>query len=527
MSPASSESLQSSTPSSDFPLEKVSSYLLSTDDLDDVSGQRPARAYSVGSRSDTGSGAGKGRYGKNRLEAVQETFRMRALSVGAKMQKPNTTPNTTKTTPENSKRGDKSLDKNLPSVNAALTPLSNSWSGSTGKWPAHKFPSPAAIPIETTPLNSAKLHSRQEISDSIDSDLMELDFSHNKKNRKRSLPGPNLPIGSGSGLGPSSSIGSSVGSGQKLSPGLVKSGCETPDTPTESHKTQSFQHQQSANSLPCSKYPSSAPISIQKSRNDTVDSGDYMDTSGGGSILSRITGLDTKELKQLDKEGAYLDMNFGKPPATTSTSSKYSGLNNANNNKMSTNPNAVIVVKPNESVPPSVFTLNSTSTSTTFVSSSPKLAFFGVSASSMPAAPLSYFGASSSSPAPTNTTQSCTTLPPSSLNFLHPPAHSSTAAQVPTSTSPSLSRIEESPEKLESSRQLSQGDDDEDSKKITYAAIDHAALESLSPHKRPLSSVSPLKPDTACTSGKTSEVSSKVTYSQIDFNKSAEGVKHN
>ena len=74
MSPASSESVQSSGTDYPYQLEKVSSYLQSDDFEDGSIAMRPARAYSVGSRSDTSS-TGKSRIGKNRLEAVQETFR--------------------------------------------------------------------------------------------------------------------------------------------------------------------------------------------------------------------------------------------------------------------------------------------------------------------------------------------------------------------------------------------------------------------------------------------------------------------
>jgi len=48
----------------------------------------------VGSRSDT-TALGKLRYGKTRLEAVPETFRIRAMSVGSKQpRKPTALPST-------------------------------------------------------------------------------------------------------------------------------------------------------------------------------------------------------------------------------------------------------------------------------------------------------------------------------------------------------------------------------------------------------------------------------------------------
>ncbi|XP_063985139.1 insulin receptor substrate 1-like isoform X2 [Diachasmimorpha longicaudata] len=81
----SSCSVTSGTPStdlrlSDYPLDKVSSFLTPSDDLS----LRPARAYSVGSRPEPSN-----RHRKNRLDiALQESSRVRAFSVGSRSKRP-------------------------------------------------------------------------------------------------------------------------------------------------------------------------------------------------------------------------------------------------------------------------------------------------------------------------------------------------------------------------------------------------------------------------------------------------------
>ncbi|CAG7836505.1 unnamed protein product [Allacma fusca] len=302
MSPASSESIQSGTPSSDYQLEKVSSYFQS-DDFDDGSiAMRPTRAYSVGSRSDT-SATGKSRFGKNRLEAVQETFRTRAMSVGSKQpSRKMINPSANTSSGLVSATGGNILSGIGPSRSGSIAPLSSSWSGSTGRWLPPKFlhpPTGQNAPIITTAYPS--IH--HQAQDSGDSDLMELDFSHNKqKSRKRSLPGP------GGNLSSSSSTGSGA---TKLSPCTrtvlgsdTPPSIDTPDTPKSS-----FSANLSGNGI-VPRYPTSAPISIQKN-NKAFDCSGYMDS--GNSILTRMTGYDLKKLKELDDDGAYLPMDFSAP----------------------------------------------------------------------------------------------------------------------------------------------------------------------------------------------------------------------
>ena len=257
MSPASSESIQSGTPSSDFPLEKVSSYL--TDDFDDTISMRPTRDYSVGSRSDTSS-VGKNRC-KNRLEAVQE-YRIRAMSVGSKAKRPSTNPTSSLfASPSTLLSGGKS----------PAPPLSSSWSGSTGRWPPNKFANPTTahnqMPTQANYIQGLQNYAGSE---SNDSDLMELDFSHNKsKSRKRSLPGPN-----GNQPNTPSSTGSASSSVTKISPApkalLCGSGRDTPtksdsgdySKPNTAIVTTTNCIMNGASSV--SKYATSAPISIQK-----------------------------------------------------------------------------------------------------------------------------------------------------------------------------------------------------------------------------------------------------------------------
>lgn len=357
MSPASSESLQSGTPSSDFPLEKVSSYL--TDDFDDLSSMRPARAYSVGSRSDTSS-MGKNRSGKNRLEAVQE-FRIRAMSVGSKTKRPFVHPNTAMFASPVSCGG-----------KSPAPPLSSSWSGSTGRWPPNKLPPGSAhhgqVPVGG-PQNYIQPAHNHTGSDSNNSDLMELDFSHNKsKSRKRSLPGPN---GHHSNTPNGSIIGSSSITKVSPVPKALLAGVTGRDTPPS--RTEGLMEPPKSTIMTTTncllngvspKYPTSAPISIQKVKtpNEVVS---FTNNSPGSSssILTKMTGMDLKKLKELDDEGAYLDMDFSssKPSATSSTgshlppqqkttfpSNHHETISNLKNSFLNRQP-APVVVRANES----------------------------------------------------------------------------------------------------------------------------------------------------------------------------------
>lgn len=306
MSPASSESIQSGTPSSDFPLEKVSSYL--TDDFDDTNSMRPARAYSVGSRSDTSSIGKRSGSGKNRLEAVQEC-RTRAMSVGSKMKRPFINPNSALYASPVSGGG-----------KSPAPPLSSSWSGSTGRWPP-KFaalnlsnvPHHGQIPVCNSQASNMQPSHNHTGSESNDSDLMELDFSHNKsKSRKRSLPGPN------NGNQPSTPTGGSVAgscSNSKISPvptSLLNSGSgsETPSTNSDGYAIMEPPKSAIITTTNCimngvgsamsssPKYTSSAPISIQRSKNSgEVVTYQHSSPGTGSSILTKMTGMDLKKLK--------------------------------------------------------------------------------------------------------------------------------------------------------------------------------------------------------------------------------------
>lgn len=379
MSPASSESIQSGTPSSDFPLEKVSSYL--TDDFDDMSSMRPARAYSVGSRSDTSS-MGKNRSGKNRLEAVQE-FRIRAMSVGSKAKVPFVKPNSALFASPVSCGG-----------KSPAPPLSSSWSGSTGRWPPNKFNTGTTNSHHGQIPTYIQTNHTHTGSESNDSDLMELDFSHNKsKSRKRSLPGPN------NGSHSNTPTGSIVGSGSisKLSPVakalLGGSGRDTPpatsymmEPPKSAIMTTTNCIMNGIDSKPAtSKYVTSDPISIQKAKNpDDVVSYQHASPVGGSSILTKMTGMDLNKLKELDDEGAYLDMDFSNKSSTSTTSSStllhkshqpqrtsnhHETINHLKNNFFNPRQSSPVVVRANES--PSAckmsrFSMNSTPSTPTF-----------------------------------------------------------------------------------------------------------------------------------------------------------------
>ena len=481
MSPASTESLQSGTPSSDYPLEKVSSYLLPSDDLEDSSCLRPVRAYSVGSRSDTGA-TGKGRYGKNRLEAVQETFRMRALSVGARNPRANK-PTGNLFSPSSGIPG----PVHGSSSSVSSVPLSSSWSGSTGRWPP---PRGTTLSPATSGMSG---HSHQN-SDTIDSDLMELDFSHNrdkKGGRKRSLPGP-----TGAGLlTPTGPLMSSPAN--KISP-CSKGISESPEMSPYMHMSVGVSS--SAGPTTPSPYTTSAPISIQKK--NSLESGSGVGgfaEPAGVSILTRMTGLDLKKLKNLDDEGAYLEMDFKNGSGSTPPRG---------------NP---LVVKPNDNVVPAHFSLNSI----------------------QEASPVS-----SLAPTPIPWTLGLSTPKPDTLHISTTP--STTTASTTLAISPGLSRIEESPEKQDPKKLLSHSHsqlspntlvsekDGATSSTVTYATIEH--LNPGPVKKSPVSSTPssagvPLHSNNLGGScGKISKYPpvTSVPYSQIDFVKSApEAMKNN
>ncbi|CAL8144157.1 unnamed protein product [Orchesella dallaii] len=523
MSPASSESIQSGTPSSDFPLEKVSSYL--TDDFDDTNSMRPLRAYSVGSRSDTSS-AGKNR-GKNRLEAVQETFRNRAMSVGSKAKRPVVNQGTGFfASPGALFTGGKS----------PAPPLSSSWSGSTGRWPPNKLPNHMTqSQIHSQTSYPQPLHNHTG-SESNDSDLMELDFSHNKsKSRKRSLPGPN------GNHTASSSAGSGSSSVTKISPvpkGVLSGGSR--DTPSKSDNGDTSKSTPpTATTTTCiingvttmPKYTSSAPISIQKSKANDVA---YHD-SIGSSILTKMTGMDLKKLKELDDDGAYLDMDFSNKSSEKVLPQKAAVSNHHDISSLKNNfLNRPVVVRPNESPTAckiSRFSLNPSSSSVhDHMSSKAESASLvrSLSSSSNISSISNHSNSSSNSSMSVKTQQevdtSCRTeISPKTSPLLHNSDHAA-----------ALSRIEECPEKLES-RSLSltpmqspprsphHTTTTEEENRVTYAAIEH-----LPPVRRSYSLTPQAGPSTSsCGSSAVSAKSSGVTYAQIDFVKSPETIAPN
>ncbi|ODM93362.1 Insulin receptor substrate 1 [Orchesella cincta] len=525
MSPASSESIQSGTPSSDFPLEKVSSYL--TDDFDDTNSMRPMRAYSVGSRSDTSS-AGKNRAGKNRLEAVQETFRIRAMSVGSKAKRPFT----------NQSSGlFASPSSILPGGKSPAPPLSSSWSGSTGRWPANKLPMTHGQ-MHSQTAYTQPMHNHTG-SESNDSDLMELDFSHNKsKSRKRSLPGPN------GNHTASSSAGSGTSSVTKISPvakGVSSGGGR--DTPSKSDLGESSKSTPTPATTSCMvngvttmpKYASSAPISIQKAKSNDVG---YHD-SIGSSILTKMTGMDLKQLKELDDDGAYLDMDFTNKPSEKANTQKAAVTNQYDISSMKNNfLNRPVVVRPNESPTAckiSRFSVNANPTSSSVhdhlsskAESSPLVR--SLSSSSNISTLSNHSNSSSNSSMSVKTQQEVDALcrneiSPKTSPLLHNSDHAA-----------ALSRIEECPEKLES-RSLSRTPLQspprsphhittmEDESKVTYAAIEH-----LPPVRRGYSLNHPQagpSSGSSCGSSAVSAKTSGVTYAQIDFVKSPETITPN
>ncbi|XP_035706021.1 insulin receptor substrate 1 isoform X1 [Folsomia candida] len=521
VSPASSESLQSNTPSSDFPLEKVTSYL--TDDFEDS--MRPIRAYSVGSRSDT-SALGKIRSGKNRLEAVQETFRCRAMSVGSKNpRKPPILPNTS---------SNAGLIPAVGSNKAAVSgvgPLSSSWSGSTGRWPMTKFVNNHHYSPNQPPTQYAF---SQGTSESNDSDLMELDFSKNKKIRKRSHPGPPPSLNST----PSSTGSSSL---QKISPvpkGVISnnSGAVEGSESSELLKSSSSQQNSGGSAEYSTKgrnYAISAPISIKApstSRNTTTDPNyayhDASSSQASVSILSRLTGTDLKKLKELDDEGAYLNMDFSKPPVA----SKNDGP--ANNFITKNKIPSTTAIRSDECVSNAIspsstkFCLNLTSPSMTSLNLTKPEAGTGTFKSNFCNGDL--HTSSSKNPHPNNDKN-------------HPPVTKSSPCSgcsdhlvisLPTCGLTRMMVIEESPEKQEHSKPSSGSitpqspsrcaplAKPEDDNQITYASIEHLPPPPSSCLPTGLATVS------CATAVATSNKVTGVAYAQIDF-KSTESVKPN
>ncbi|CAL8133995.1 unnamed protein product [Orchesella dallaii] len=433
MSPASCESIQSGTPSSDFPLEKVSSYL--TDDYDDTNSMRSLRANSVGSRSDTSS-AGKNR-GKNRLEAVQETFRIRAMSSSSKAKRPVVNQGTGFfVSPGALFIGSKS----------PAPPLSSSWDGSTGRLPPNKLPNPMTqreIHLQTSYPQPLHNHTGRE---SKASGLMELDFSHNKsKSRKRSLPGP---IGNYTA---SSSAGSGSSSITKISPvpkAVLSGGFR--DTPSKSDigdKSKS-----AATTTTCitsgvttmPKYTSSAPISIQKSKAKDVA---YHDSTGS-SILTKMTGMDLKKLKEQEDDGAYLDMDFSNKSSEKVLPQKAAVSNHHDISSLKNNfLNRPVAVRPNESPTACKISRSSLNPSSSSVHDqlSSKAESASIVRSLSSSSKISNHSNSTSNSSMSVKTQqevdtSCRTeISPKTSPLLHNSDHAA-----------ALSRIEECPEKLES-----------------------------------------------------------------------------
>lgn len=551
MSPASSESIQSGTPSSDFPLEKVSSYL--TDDFDDTHSMRPTRAYSVGSRSDTSS-VGKNRMGKNRLEAVQETFRIRAMSVGSKTKRPVVHPNS----------GLFAFPGVLSGGKSPAPPLSSSWSGSTGRWPPNKFGGHGQIPVQGSYMQVSHNHTGSE---SNDSDLMELDFSHNKsKSRKRSLPGPN-----GNNINPSPSSGSASSSITKISPAPKALLCENardapptitdttealmPPPPTTTTTATTLVNGFTPATAP--KYATSAPISIQQRTkpHETV----YHD-SPLPSILTKMTGMDLKKLKELDDEGAYLDMDFSNKPSSSTLeksqeqkaaiSNHHETISNLKNNFF----NKPVVVRASESPTAckiSRFSLNSTTPTTpTLVDqhsasksepASSTTLVRSLSSSSNLSTTSVHSNSSSNSSMSVKTQQEAENVTSPKINITSLPLHSSiadhltnsSATAITTSATGGLCSIEEFPEKLENRshnatplqsppRSPLHVAGAEDEKRVTYASIEH-----LPPVWRTYSCTSQGAVTSARGSAAVAAKTGGVTYAQIDFVRNTETITPN
>lgn len=451
---------------------------------------RPIRAYSVGSRSDTAA-IGKFRSGKNRLEAVQETFRIRAMSVGSK--NPRKPP----------------VHTNMPNIGLGTTSgkpmvgigqLSSSWGGSTGRWPFAKFssnyPHPSNQNLQYTPIYS------QATSESQDSDLMELDFSRNQKNRKRSHPGPPSSLNST----PSSTVS------QKLSPipkSLLANGLqENSPVASNSDSLEVIKSPQisGGDSRTGRGHASSAPISIRGSNISRTSDPSYTyhnPVSSQTSILSQLTGTDLKKLKELDDEGAYLNMDYSKPLSQDSVS-------------VDTSSNPATVIRPSASTTsPSTtkFCLNITSSSVISPRTEGALSKTSVSNGE-----------------PTKTVGNTASIKPEEVS-------QSTAVGSGSSLSASgLTRIEESPEKQEHSKPSSGAvtpqsptkyaplAKPEEDQQVTYASIDHLPPMCRAPG---FALGNTGNAPNAC--GTASVISNKtgVTYAQIEFAKNAESVKPN
>jgi len=525
MSPASSESLQSGTPSSDFPLEKVPSYF-TADDSEDSSNMRPMRAYSVGSRSDTSS-TGKSLSGKNRLEAVQESVRIRAMSVGSRHPR-KVNGNNGVVTPGSS--GFFSTGNSGKSGSSVT--LSSSWSGSTGRWPPLRYSSSTATggAVNCTPSGlptNFTSHGHATDESTTDSDLMELDFTRNKKNRKRSLPGPNGVF--------SSSISPSMSKVSPCAKGFSGSGngSDTPDTPDAPKSFLSASPSQEGFSCPNQKkYVSSAPISIQKGfklgppscaavptscggSGDVVSGvGGFKDTSGV-SLLSKMTGMSTSKLKQLDQEGAYLDMDFNPQKrveqnvlaprksvvsATTGFSRDYLLMNGKSSELGGDKGGASTVSTNGPLLSRSISSSSNISNISNNSNSSSGTSCVSVKSPQLSSAPTN----NAASPVGVTSTTTSSSFPQPASPVL------SGGGGV------GLSRIEESPEKQDASKSLTKrlsspscGQD-----QVTYTTI-----EVMPPVKRTLSGDGgPKSPKNTSSSAKTCKGS--VTYSQIDFVKS-------
>jgi hypothetical protein len=564
-SPASSESLPSNTPSSEFPLEKVMSYL--TDDMDDS--VRPIRAYSVGSRSDTS--AIKNRLGKNRLEAVQENFRTRAMSVGSK----------------NPRKTGMNLGATAAAIgmspngsrNAVNTPLSNSWSGSTGRWLPKFPPNPSHLPSQNY---SPSYNHTQTTSESADSDLMELDFSKNKtRNRKRSLTNMGNFIAT-----PSSSSSSHV---TKLSPipkgvlanslSEVSPNSETSESPKLPISVSNSPNVEGPSST--RNYVASAPISIQRGSQSQISGvgggggGGFMypessatSAAGPQSLSTMLKGNnDLKQLNEIEDEASYLDMDFTpnqklKSDKPTSSSNSLSSIRFVPTSVTSyksdpTPPKAPVVVTPKLApYPGTKFSLFSSSSSLSSLTSPVKT---GLSQTHETSTPLTRSLSSSSNISTTSnnsnsSSASCASIKSQSLiGETNPPTSLtknlgiSEAAANSLSVLSSLTRIEESPEKQDNSKASSSGSitpqsplrhtpvgggsnsilnriDDED-QSVTYAAIEHVPTV--------------CRNGTGYSGGVTSSSScgstsinpairmGSVTYAQIDFVKNSEPIKPN
>jgi len=520
------------------------SYL--TDDMNDDS-VRPLRAYSVGSRSDT-SAINKIRLGKNRLEAVQENFRTRAMSVGSK----------------NPRRpgmnmGVPSMPIGMsPSGSRTMTPLSNSWSGSTGRW-LPKFASSSSNSQNQpnpSPAGYTYNHSHNN-SESADSDLMELDFSKNKtRNRKRSLTNqvnnfitpptpPNGLIPQSNKLSPipKEAFGTSL---NEISPGSdVSDSSKIAGSPV-------------VDGPPSRNYASSAPISIQRNNSNANESFMYSDTNSSQTLSTMLkSNNDLKQLNETEDDTAYLPMDFTpsqKPKSEQSSNSSATGamkfLPGLSNFKPETPTKAPIVVTPKLAPYPgtkfSLFTPASSS-SLSSLTSPIKTAF---SLTHEPPSQLTRSLSSSSNISTTsNNSNSSSASCVSVKSQSHPNDISSSStskflgsdiATTSLTALPGLCRIEESPEKQhDSSKASSSGSvtpqspsrhtpigmsamsriSDADDQQVTYAAIEHVPTACRSPYP---------SSGTSSSCGSTSNAASKmetVTYAQIDFIKTSEAVK--